>query len=227
MTATKQHLYPEFPAMPAELIDQQGGYYGNLNNPGPGTLTIIVITSMRKYPAWVLPHMESANRFQMPPTECTPPRSFSTANNQTATLGFRQLGYRRPEAKNLAFGCGINNLGFEAYPNALAFNLKFLISVSDLLADTYKVTPVVFPALSEIGALSQAIIERPLLDAADNTIELNGNIQPISLSKETESIFGSGLFFRQQLMKKSIGNNHLSWSMFNNILPESTQKLAP
>jgi hypothetical protein len=137
-------------------------------------------------------------------------------------LGFRPLGHRRPEAKNLALEVGITEADFPAYPAALCVNLDLLTAISNVLANTttFKITNVVFPTLSEIGAQSQIIIERPILVANDPTPAVRGELQPTCLIKEGESIFGSGVFFCPQLMKESVGADHRSWALFQNIPPE-------
>lgn len=132
-------------------------------------------------------------------------------------LGFKPLGFRRSEAKNLALEHGITENIFPSYPRHTGFNIDLLVALSNVLAGTktFKITNVVFPVLSEIGAQSQIVIERPLVShATAGTPALRNELQPFCLIRESESIFGSGVFFCQQLYKESYRDDHSSWSLF-------------
>ncbi|KAL1492424.1 hypothetical protein ABEB36_010676 [Hypothenemus hampei] len=208
VTSTKQHLIPEFPPMPAEVIQQQGGYYDNLAVPGPNTDNARH-NLYEEIPC--LGVLAYAVRQSVSNTNAGPYQSTITYD-----------GYRRNEAKNLAASVGITDATFPSYPNNLAVNLDFLMSISNILANTktFKNTSVVLSTLSEIGAQSQTIIERPILANNDRTPGVRCEFRPTSLSKDAECIFGAGIFFSQQLMKESLAADHSSWSMFANIPPE-------
>ncbi|CAG9840668.1 unnamed protein product [Diabrotica balteata] len=72
-------------------------------------------------------------------------------------LGFKPLGIRRPEAKNLAFSSSITAVDFPCYPANTALNFEFLNAVSNVLSTskTFKVSDVIFTTLAEPGAQSQ------------------------------------------------------------------------
>jgi len=71
-------------------------------------------------------------------------------------LGFRPLGARRQEPKNLAFDSDITEVDFPSYPPTTGFNFRFLTAISNTIAGTktIKNTEVVFTTLTEVGAQS-------------------------------------------------------------------------
>ncbi|CAG9822197.1 unnamed protein product [Phaedon cochleariae] len=218
----KIHLYPQFPPLPVARLAGFGGYYGALVNPGRN------VNNQRHNLYEEIPCMGVlAEAIRQSLSNAGPGRYQSnvTFNGQQPNrnlLGFRPLGHRRPEPKNLAFEQGITDLEFPSYPNNYAFNIDLLIEISNVLAKTktFKNTDTVFSTLTEVGAQSQIIFEIPQL-TADNAEQsaLLGELAPRCLNKESESIFGSGVFFAQQLMKVSVANEHRSWSMFN-VIPQ-------
>lgn len=224
VTRTGQHLYPEFPSLPARVIANQGGYYGTLSLPAPDT-DDTRHTLYEEIPC--LGVAAYAVRQSVSNAQPGIYQSAVTLNGQQPNsnlLGFGPLGYRRPEAKNIAFDQGINENDFPSYPRNTAVNFGFLMAISNALANTrtFKVSNVVFTTLTEIGAISQTIIQHPLLspDEDDTTSAINGEVKPTSLTREPAAIFGSGLFFLPQLMKESRNDNHRSWSMFAVTPPE-------
>lgn len=154
VTATKQHLYPAFPPMPAEVIAQRGGYYGALAAPAAN------VDDLRHTLYEEIPCLGVAAFGVRQAISNAQPGTYNstvTLKGQQPTqnlLGFRPLGHRRPEAKNLALELGITDANFPSYPTNLAFNLELLIAISSVLADTitFKMTPVIFSTLTEIGA---------------------------------------------------------------------------
>lgn len=113
-------------------------------------------------------------------------------------LGFRALGSRRNEPKNLAFDCRITEIDFPSYPPNTEFNFEFLVAVSNVLASTktFKNTEVVFSTLTEMGAQSQLVISHPLQTPGTNG--LRGEQVVTSLSQD-----GLSVFFNAQLMKEN------------------------
>ncbi|KAK7873281.1 hypothetical protein R5R35_011347 [Gryllus longicercus] len=235
-TGTKQHLYPEFPPLPVEVVGNHGGYYGPLAEPAaipapppgvpPQPPPPPQEADLRHNLYEEIPCLGVLSTAIRRTVSNLPPGVYAsdlTFRNQAPTnnlLGFRPLGHRRPEAKNLAFEVGITDAEFPAYPRNSGFSIDLLIALSNVLANTktFKITQVVFSTLSEIGAQSQIVIERPLLTAATtNQPALRNEIQPTCLIRESESIFGSGVFFCLQLYKESLGQNHSSWSLFPEI----------
>lgn len=79
-------------------------------------------------------------------------------------LGYKSLGVRRAEAKNLAFSSRITHIAFPCYPENTGLNFEFLNSISSILSltKTFKNSDVVFSTLSETGAQSQIVISRPV-----------------------------------------------------------------
>lgn len=235
-TGTKQHLYPEFPPLPERQIVHNGGYYGTFADPLDGLGDPDHEPEVPPQPPVPPPEADLLHTLyeEIPCLGVTseavrrsisndPPgvyQSNVTFDGQQPTanlLGFRPLGFRRPEAKNLALELGITEDFFPSYPRNTGFNIDLLASLSNVLANTktFKITHVVFPVLSEIGAQSQIVIERPLLThAAAETPALRNELQPFCLIRESESIFGSGVFFCHQLFKESIRDDHSSWCLF-------------
>lgn len=218
VTRTGQHLYPAFPPLPTGVIQGLGGHYGALAQPAPGvdntTHNLYEEIPCLGVPAYAIKRSLSNaphGRYD----------SIVTLDDQQPNhnlLGFEPLAFRRNECKNLGLNVGINENDFPDYPRNTAFNIDLLIAISDILANvkTFRMSPTVFSTLTETGAISQTIIARPELQPNDDAPAVTLNLLTTSLTKESEAIFGSGLYFCTQLMKESIGNNHTSWSMFPN-----------
>lgn len=208
--------YQSFHQCQAEVIQQQGGYYGNLVAPGPDTDDGMHNLYEEIPCLGVLAYAVRQTVSNAAPGPYQSTITFDGQQPNENLLGFRPLGHRRNEAKNLAASVGITDATFPSYPNNLAVNLEFLMAISNILANTktFKNTPVVFSTLTEIGAQSQTIIERPVLMPNDRTPGVKCELRTTSLSKDADCIFGSGIFFCQQLIKESLDNDQRSWSMF-------------
>lgn len=92
------------------------------------------------------------------------------------------------------------------------------MAISNCLANTktFKITNVVFNTLTEVGAQSQIVIEQPQLLPGDSTPPVRADLVLTCLIKEQESVFGSGIYFCQQLMKEELNGNNDSWKLFQN-----------
>ncbi|CAG9818156.1 unnamed protein product [Phaedon cochleariae] len=193
VTATKQHLYPEFPPLPEVVIYDRSGYYG--------------VTSEAVCQAISdAPPGRYASVLDIDPIHPV---------NENL-LGFRPLGARRAEAKNLAFSNGIAENAFPAYPVNTGFCFEFLQAVSSALASTrtFKNTDIVFSTLAEAGAQSQTVISRPITQA--NRPNIRGERRPTSLTQEQPAVHGSAIFFDSQLKKEpGPNNNHATWCCIN------------
>lgn len=220
VTSTKQHLNPVFPPLPVEVIQQQGGFYGalaapaaNIDNSRHNLYEEIPCLGVYAYGV-------RQSLSNLAPGNYASTVTFNGQQPNGNLLGYRPLGYRRNEAKNLALDHGITEAVFPCYPGNSAFNLDFLMAISNILANTktFKITTIVFSGLTEIGAQSQIVINHPILQDQEGPA-VRGELQPTCLIKESESIFGSGVFFATQLMK-AIGGDNQSWSMFVNIPQE-------
>ncbi|XP_045463352.1 uncharacterized protein LOC123673012 [Harmonia axyridis] len=231
--------------MPTEVTNGQGGFYGQLQLPVPPrapALPVAPVAGQAPPAQPAAPTVDNGlhNLYEEIPclgvtgyavrqalSNAQPGRYPSAVTYEghqpnDNLLGYRILSYRRAEAKNLAFDAGVTEADMPSYPPNLGFNLEFLVAVSNILASTktFKVTQVVFTALSEIGAQSQIVVERPQLIVDDPTPGVRGDIGPTCLIKETEAVFGSGVFFCTQLLKENVGAQTQSWSMFPNVTPE-------
>ncbi|XP_072399130.1 uncharacterized protein [Diabrotica undecimpunctata] len=213
VTKTGQHLYPEFPPLPVELINQQPGYYGALRIPAQGVNNLIhnlyeelpclgvlaeaVRTAISDQPAG--PYQSSLNIDQA-----------NTVNQNL--LGFKPLGIRRPKAKNLAFAASVTAANFPNYPTNTAFNFELLNAISSVISTTktFKVSDVVFTTLSETGAQSQVIVSRTIVQL--QRTNLQGETRPTSLSSEDPADYGAAVFFDSQLVKEAgLNNNNAAW----------------
>ncbi|KAG5875756.1 hypothetical protein JTB14_022465 [Gonioctena quinquepunctata] len=85
------------------------------------------------------------------PSELSQPDAVVNRN----LLGFRPLGMRRAEAKNLAFSSEITPQAFPSYPANTGFCFPFLQAISNALSltKTFKNTEIVFSTLSDIGEI--------------------------------------------------------------------------
>lgn len=209
-TGTNQHLYPEFPPLPNQIINNLGGFYGELENnndyhnlyeeiPCLGVLAEAVMNTITNVPAG---NYKSRVLFH----ELQPNRNL---------LGFKPLGFRKDEAKNIAFNANIYEHVFPENPPHTAFNIEFLMSISSILSrtSTFKKTSVKISTLSVSGAQSQAIISRPV--TGQQTINIHGEIEATSLSLQSLSSYSESIFYLSQLIKTpGHGNNHSMWCVF-------------
>lgn len=215
-TMGKQHLYPEFPPLPVVEVNHQPGYYGALeigNAADPHVHNLY-----EEIPC--LGVLAEAVRNSI--SDAQPGRYASSldidAQNRVNNnlLGFRPLGIRRGEAKNLAFSVGVTPDEFPCNPDNTAFNYELICAISSVVSTTktFKNTDIVFSTLAEVGAQSQAIISRPLVQAG--RLNILGETRTTSLNQETSSCYGSAVFFGSQLMKTpGPNNNHNTWLCIN------------
>lgn len=197
-TMTREHLYPTFPSLPNQEIGAFGGYFGSLDPtthnlyeeiPCLGVTGEAIRRSISNEPPG--PYVSSLTTEHL------------TVNQNL--LGYRNLGSRRNEAKNLAFDCGITPEEFPSFPAATGLNMDLVNGISAILAQThtFKVTSVSFPTLAECGSVVQAVIERPTLPTIPNRLEKAGELEVTALMNEDLSTLGSGIAFCPQLWKEA------------------------
>lgn len=199
---------PEFPSLPA-IIAESGGYFGPLhtNNHNlyeeilcPGVLGEAVkqsISDSRPRP------YDSVRR---------PDDNIIVKN----LLGYTNLQVRCPEAKNLAYDAGIIPEHFPSSPIGTGINIKFLMSISAILANTktFKITHVDFHVMAKCGSITQAIMQRPIIDT--NPLEKRGKILVFTNFKEQDSAFGLSITYTPNLLKESGRNQDpSSWACIN------------
>ncbi|XP_030758050.1 uncharacterized protein LOC115883781 [Sitophilus oryzae] len=216
-TMTKQHLYPEFPPFPTAQVANHGGYYGTLQLPAPGVNNDLH-NLYEEIPC--LGVMAEAVRQAISDAPAGPYQSALNINADNPVngnlLGYKPLTNRKPEAKNLALSQSITPNAFPDHPEDTGFNLALLQGISSSLAatSTFKNTDLVFSTLSEVGAQSQTVIPRPIVQ--ENRPNIQGETRPTSLSQEQPSHYGSAVFFDSQLMKEAgAGGNNLTWCCVN------------
>uniref|UniRef100_A0A2S2NZP7 Uncharacterized protein n=1 Tax=Schizaphis graminum TaxID=13262 RepID=A0A2S2NZP7_SCHGA len=210
------HLFATFPTLPQEQIGGRGGYYGVLQPPGPG-VDDSLHNLYEEIPC--LGVLSEAIMNAISNAEPGPYRSVVTYEglqpNQNL-IGFRPLGHRHSQAKNVAFGAEITEVSFSEYPVNTAMNFELLFTISGILKNTkgFEVSNVIFSKLSKVGSVSQTVISRPL--TTDKQINLLSTIRPTSFAKESPEYFGEAIFFCHQLMKESGPNaDHTTWCMIS------------
>lgn len=215
VSGTKQHLYPEFPPLPTNVLNNTGGYYGQVLAPAEG-VDDMIHNLYEEIPC--LGVTSEAVRSSISNADPGPYQSavtFGGLQPNSNLLGFRPLGNRRNEPKNLAFYCDITEVVFPSYPANTGFNYQFLTVISNILANTktFKITPVVFSFLSEIGSQSQLVISRPTDQPGHSC--LRGEQIATSLSKDSLTVFEGVMFFNAQLIKDPGPNgDNSSWALF-------------
>lgn len=220
-TMSGQHLYPEFPPIPTAVISGQPGFYGTLTPPGPGVDNSLHLLYEEIPCLGVLAHAVKQAVSNRP---AGPYPSLVTYANQQPNanlLGYKNLSFRRNEAKNFALAHGITESSFRSYPPNCALNIEFLIAISNLLATTktFKIEHIVFPTLTENGSQAQIVVTHPV--PAQGQLNLHGEIRPDSVSKEKESTFGTSIYLVPNLFKVSLAaNNHVGWCLFDTPPPE-------
>lgn len=156
-TITREHLYSMFPALPTENVGVFGGYYGQLSSNTHNLYEELPCLGVTSEGIRHSVSNEQPGRYQS---------SLST-DELIVSLnlpGYKNLGSRRNEAKNLAFDCGITQDEFPSYPPNTGINMDLINGISALLAQTktFKITSVNFTTLAECGFVVQAVVERPI-----------------------------------------------------------------
>jgi len=218
VTGTRQHLYPTFPAMPARTINGLGGFFGKLVPPAPDSNDSIHNLYEEIPCLGVLADAIMNSVSNAGPGVYASRVTYQGHQPNQNLLGFRSLGNRRNEPKNLALDNGITDVTFQSYPQPLALNLNFLSAISDIIAGTrtFKVSNIVFSTLTEMGSQLQIIVEKPIPVAEAATLPaLRGEIQAQSLISESDSTYGAGVFFSTQLFKLTDENDLPSWRLFD------------
>lgn len=144
-TPTGAHLYLKSPSYPTEIIAGLGGFYGTLNEEAAPEEEEEAAAAQQAREARNAAIRLRHNLYEELPcpgvlayavqqsvSNANPGNYQSTvtlrANQPNANLlGFRALGYRRGEAKNLAFDANITAHNFQCYPQNTCFNLTFLL----------------------------------------------------------------------------------------------------
>jgi hypothetical protein len=218
-SAVKQLLIPEFPPLPTTVVGNHGGYFPvplpypiPLNQTGEEHLMYLEFPCLGVLAEAVCNTVDATAQ----PGAYISNIDFQGSQPSANLLGFKPLGYRRPEAFNTALDIGITPNQFPQYPDNTGFNFQFMMSISSLLAgtQTFKNTDVSFSTLTELGSVAQLMIERPT--PIQGQLCLQGEIQPFGLVHESPSIFGAATFFCTQLMKEPDSNgSHASWLLFD------------
>lgn len=220
ITKTGQHLYPSAPPLPDQQIGGIGGFFGPLVMPGQPNAD-----NMRHNLYEELPTLGVTAAAIMASVSNAPPGAYIsqlTLNGQQPNgnlLGFRPLAHRREEAKNIALNLGITDQVFPSHTPEIALNIELLLAVSNQLSDTktFRVTPTVFSTLADSGGQNQLVITRPQHVPGIHTLAVRGEMLPSCLTKESESVFGAGIFFSSQLYKEPNGADHTNWSLYAQI----------
>lgn len=216
VSQTKQHLYPSFPTLPVHILGGVGGYYGPIAPPAAG-VDDTVHNLYEEIPCLgVLATAVRAAISNALPGVYPSPLTYDGLQPNRNLLGFRPLGSRRQEPKNLAFDNGINEQDFPSYPPNTGFSFSFVTAISNILSNTktFKNTEILFSTLNEIGAQSQLVISRPLDTPGTNN--LRGEQLVTSLGSESISVYGSAIFFDSQLVKEpSQDGDDTTWVLFD------------
>jgi hypothetical protein len=220
-TSIKQHLYPSFPPLPTVVIDGYGGHYGLLTAPEAAAPNADLVHNLyEEIPCLgVLSYATSQAISDNPPGPYVSLVAYQNTQPTQNLLGFKPLGARRNEAKNLAFSEGITSTTFPSFPAGTGICINFLVSVSHQLANTktFRLSNVVFSTMPEAGSQAQVVIERPQPQDGDFTPIIALEQRPECLIKEPEATFGSGIFFDFQLFKENAPNGStISWSLIPN-----------
>lgn len=228
-TPNGQHLIPEFPPLPTEVISGFGGHYGRFLPSNPKRVERDKPTeSMVIDPSLHLLYEEipclGVTAYAVAKTISNAPagryQSLVTYNDQQPTqnlLGYKPLGYRRPESKNFALQHGITENSFRSYPVDTGINIEFIIALSNILATTktFKISHLVFTTLSELGHQSQIISTKPIVQPGQ--VCLLGELQPTSSVKEREAAFGMSVVYCSSMYKEHIEHDYSPWTLFQTI----------
>lgn len=196
LTKSGEHFQPTFPVLPDTVIQGHGGYYGQIDAithnlyeeiPCLGVAAEAVRQSVSDAPpgpyASVLAHPHHAVNENL--------------------LNYRPLGFRRNEAKNIAFSVGITPVLFPETVPHTAYNHRFLANISALLADnkTFKISSICFSQLAESGSVAQTLVPRPIQRNEIVTRCVDQETYVTGMCRETIGSFGGALVFGFQTWK--------------------------
>lgn len=214
---TGEHLFPASPDLPTHVIAGVGGYHGSYGPHAPDTLH----TLYEEIPCLgVLSYAVQQAISAHPPGAYQSTLTYNGQQPKRTLLGFRPLGHRRSEPKNLAFENDISEASFPSFPANTSINMKFILAISNILAHTktFRNDTINFPSMSDSGSWSQTIPVRPQANANPSAFGLHLDLRPTSFLSETPEEFGKAIFFSFQLFKNVTANNNSdSWSIYDQI----------
>lgn len=130
-TMTQRHLTPSFPPLPTKVINQVGGFYPSITEAAP--IDVDNHNLYEEIPC--LGVMADAICNALSAAEQGPYNSRLTTGDFRANAnlpGFRNLSYRRPEAKSIAFEAEITSQSFSESIADTAINYDFISSISNI-----------------------------------------------------------------------------------------------
>ncbi|XP_018059911.1 PREDICTED: uncharacterized protein LOC108694764 [Atta colombica] len=206
-TVTGEHLYPWFPKLPTSQIGEYGGFYGPVTTDNHNLYEEIPCLGV----------LSEAVRQSI--SDTSPGSYASSLNTDELTmtenlLGYLPLGIRANEAKDIALNAGIKADSFPCYPYNTGVNLKLIMSISNIIAQTkvFELFTVNFNDLVKEGSVIQTIMVHPVPPKIRGQQEKHGNLEVTSLMGE-QFLLTAGIVFCAQLWKKgSTKTGAKSWS---------------
>lgn len=211
-----QHLYPTFPQLPTWVIAGHGGYYGELVAPAIDTNDSIHNLYEEIPCLGVMSEAIRAAKRNAPPGPYQSAITYQGLQPNRNLLGFKPLGSRRNEPKNLAFSNNITEVDFDSNPPNTSFNFNFLIAMSSLLSTTktFKITNTLISSLPITGSTSQLVISAP--EMQQGVTCLQGVQRHSSFVKDSLAVYGFSVFYNSQLIKEDYPNGSTdSWCLIS------------
>lgn len=214
-TRAGQHLYPAFPDLPQEIMDNTPGYFGAINAdshnlyeeiPCLGTIITMLRASLadiRPLPQPVIPAV---------PNHFAPNRNLCFWHNVTTP---------RYEATLILTSIGITPQNFPCSPAGTGFNFILMKSVSNILAQTstFKIHSTVFAVMQQQGQLAQTIPTHPTPENDATEFWNTATVIPRCPNREQPGSFGMAVAFGYQLYKEPFENVNTVWCCVTPINP--------
>lgn len=209
-TKAGHHLYPEFPAMPEEIVDHTPGYYAqsisacshNLYEEVP---CIGIVVALLKA------SLNEVRPFPQPNLPIVPQNMTANAN----LCFYHKIVPPREEAKQILYSAGVSFDHFPCAPAGTGFNFELLISLSSIFAttSTFKNTAIVFRNMPEQGYICQTIPTHPTKDNDETDRHVTATVIPRCLNRESPIAFGMAIAFGFHLWKEPFGEepHHETW----------------
>lgn len=195
ISSVEEDIYPSFPDLPTNKVANHGGYYGPIN-----------VETHNLYEE--IPCLGVLSEAVRQSVSDAAPGSYASALSaediipNTNLLGYLPLGERQPEAKNIAYDCGISVANFPESPDDTGINMQLLFEISQFLTwrYTFKMSTIYFKSLSKNGSVIQTTIQLPLKSIIPVMLEKNDELIVFS-SINKETVFGAAIMFTPQLFK--------------------------
>lgn len=135
LTPTGQSLYPKFPPLSSEVIQDKPGFFGQLLSPGEEGADDNLHNLYEELPCiGVLAEAIQVAVMDDEPGEYETVLTYEGRQPNANLLGFRPRRLRDPQAYHIVTDAGIDAENFPNYPMDTGINIELMQSISDIMS---------------------------------------------------------------------------------------------